>query len=185
MNIQSRTHLTLSVLLLSLLSVVGTSGCSKGTKKAEAPVAGVDGGAGDGVAGDAIPDGAQTFPAGSADSISFQNIQDALNVRVIYFDYDSSRIHPDQVKVVKAHGQFLSQNPDARVTLEGHADERGSREYNLALGERRAIAVKRQLVLLGTSEQQILVKSYGEERPAALGNNEISWRQNRRVEILY
>ena len=80
---------------------------------------------------------------------------------------------------------YLSQNRGTTVTLEGHADERGSREYNLALGERRAQSIKQQMLLLGASAGQIRLVSYGEERPAVDGHDDYSWQQNRRVEILY
>ena len=87
--------------------------------------------------------------------------------------------------VVEAHAQYLTRNASATITLEGHADERGSREYNLALGERRAQSVKQQMMLLGASGSQIRIVSYGEERPAVDGHDDYSWQQNRRVEILY
>lgn len=108
-----------------------------------------------------------------------------LSTRVIYFDYDSSVIRSEYRPVVEAHARYLASFPDTLVTLEGHADERGSREYNLALGERRANAVRRQLVLLGASAGQIRVTSYGEERPVAEGHDESAYSLNRRVEVLY
>ncbi len=108
-----------------------------------------------------------------------------LSVRVIYFDYDSANIRSDFAGTVSAHAGYLAANPGASVTLEGHADERGSREYNLALGERRALAVRRQLVLLGASAGQVKAVSYGEERPAVDGHDEQSYGLNRRVELVY
>ena len=108
-----------------------------------------------------------------------------LAVRVIYFDYDSSNIREDFQETVAAHAAYLTANPTTSVTLEGHADERGSREYNLALGERRALAVRRQLVLLGASAGQIRTVSYGEERPVVDGHDEESYALNRRVELVY
>lgn len=108
-----------------------------------------------------------------------------LSVRVIYFDYDSSNVRADFRDTVAAHAAYLEANPSVSVSLEGHADERGSREYNLALGEQRALAVRRQLVLLGASAGQIRPVSYGEERPINDGHNEDSYALNRRVEILY
>jgi peptidoglycan-associated lipoprotein len=105
--------------------------------------------------------------------------------RVIYFDFDSSDIRNEYVDVIAAHGKFLASNATVRVRLEGHTDERGSREYNIGLGERRAQAVKRALMLQGVQESQITTVSYGEERPAALGNDEAAWSKNRRVEIVY
>lgn len=108
-----------------------------------------------------------------------------LSVRVIYFDYDSSNIRADFQSVVEAHARYLAAHPNVSITLEGHADERGSREYNLALGERRALGVRRQLVLLGASASQAQTVSYGEERPVADGHDESAYSLNRRVEIVY
>ena len=109
----------------------------------------------------------------------------AFAIRIIYFAYDSSRIQPQFNEVIEAHADYLARNPEARVFLEGHADERGSREYNLALGERRSLRVKQQMVLLGAGASQIRTSSYGEERPADGDHNERAWAKNRRVEILY
>ena len=111
--------------------------------------------------------------------------QSPLSVRVIYFEYDSSEIRPEYRQAIEAHAAYLAANPSTNITLEGHADERGSREYNLALGERRADSVKRQMNLLGASTNQIRTVSYGEERPAIDGHDETAWSENRRVEILY
>jgi peptidoglycan-associated lipoprotein len=105
--------------------------------------------------------------------------------RVIYFDFDSSEIRTEFVEVISTHGRFLAANSAARVRLEGHTDERGSREYNIGLAERRAQTVRRALILQGARESQIATVSYGEERPAAAGSNEQAWALNRRVEILY
>lgn len=108
-----------------------------------------------------------------------------LATRVIYFEFDSSEVLPQYRSVVEAHAKYLASTPNAVVTLEGHADERGSREYNLALGERRANAVKSQMTLLGAGNNQIKVVSYGEERPAVEGHDEAAWSKNRRVEFRY
>lgn len=108
-----------------------------------------------------------------------------LYKKVIYFDYDSSEIRADNQATVQAHAAYLAAHPQTTITLEGHTDERGSREYNLALGERRALAVRRQLVLLGATAGQIKTISYGEERAAATGHDESSYSQNRRAELVY
>ncbi len=108
-----------------------------------------------------------------------------LSVRIIYFEYDSSDVKSEDRTTVEAHAAYLVENPDTIITLEGHADERGSREYNLALGERRALTVKRQMTLIGASADQIRTVSYGEERPAIDEHDDYSWSQNRRVEIIY
>jgi len=108
-----------------------------------------------------------------------------LAKRTVYFEYDRSVVLEQDRSILEAHAQYLSQNPGAAVTLEGHSDERGTREYNLALGERRANSVRQFMSLLGASGQQLRTVSFGEERPAARGNNEEAWAQNRRVEIIY
>ncbi len=108
-----------------------------------------------------------------------------LSKRIIYFDFDSSEVRLDSQDTVIAHGQFLSGNPGAKVRLEGHTDERGSREYNLGLGERRAQSISQILKLQGVAVIQIEMISYGEELPAAYGHDEESWQLNRRVEIVY
>ena len=104
---------------------------------------------------------------------------------VVYFDYDRAEIKPEFVPVVAAHAKFLNGGANRRVRLEGHSDERGSREYNIGLGERRAQAVRRALMLQGAGDQQIATVSYGEERPVATRTEEARWAQNRRVEIIY
>jgi peptidoglycan-associated lipoprotein len=104
---------------------------------------------------------------------------------VVYFDYDQADIKPEFNTMLEAHGRFLAGNPSAQVRLEGHSDERGSREYNIGLGERRAQSVRRVLLLQGATATQVSTVSYGEERPAATGSDEESWRLNRRVELVY
>jgi len=108
-----------------------------------------------------------------------------LSKRVIYFDFDKAEIRADSQPVVAAHAAFLAKNPSQKVRLEGHADERGSREYNIGLGERRGQAVRRALLLLGVAELQLSTVSYGEERPAVAGSDEQAYALNRRVEIVY
>lgn len=104
---------------------------------------------------------------------------------VVFFDFDSYELRPDDADVAARHGIQLADNPGWNVRLEGHADERGSREYNIGLGERRAQAVRRVLMLQGAQPSQISTVSFGEERPVALGSNEEAWSQNRRVEFKY
>ena len=105
--------------------------------------------------------------------------------RIVYFDFDRSDIRADSQSVVAAHAAYLSKNPAQKVRLEGHADERGSREYNIGLGERRGQAVRRALLLQGVAETQLSTVSYGEERPAVAGSDEQAYAANRRVEIVY
>lgn len=104
---------------------------------------------------------------------------------VVHFDFDSYELRPDDADIAARHGLQLAENPGLTVRLEGHADERGSREYNIGLGERRAQAVRRVLMLQGAQPSQIATVSFGEERPAALGSDEDAWAQNRRVEFKY
>jgi peptidoglycan-associated lipoprotein len=108
-----------------------------------------------------------------------------LSKRIVYFDFDSSAVRADSQSVVAAHARYLAANPSQKVRLEGHADERGSREYNIGLGERRGQAVRRALMLSGVAEAQLSTVSYGEERPAAAGSDEQAYALNRRVEIVY
>jgi peptidoglycan-associated lipoprotein len=108
-----------------------------------------------------------------------------LAKRSVFFDFDSFVVKPEYQSVVETHGKFLVANPGRKVTIEGHADERGSREYNLALGQKRAEAVKARLRLLGVAEVQIETVSFGEEKPMATGSDEAAWAQNRRADLNY
>jgi peptidoglycan-associated lipoprotein len=105
--------------------------------------------------------------------------------RVIYFDFDSNAIKPEFQSLVDGHARFLKANPQRHVFLEGHTDERGTREYNLALGQRRAEAVRNALKLLGVQDSQMEAVSFGKEKPANPASNEEAWSKNRRVEISY
>ena len=108
-----------------------------------------------------------------------------LASRVIYFEYDSAKVNDESLALLEAHGNFIAGNGNVYVRLEGHADERGSREYNIALGDRRAQSVRRILLFQGASTDQLDTISYGEERPAQLGHDDAAWTQNRRVELVY
>ncbi len=105
--------------------------------------------------------------------------------RIIFFDYDSYVIKADAQQLVEAHARFLRANPQRRVSIEGHTDERGGREYNLALGQRRSEAVRRALALLGVNDSQMEAVSFGKEKPAVMGSDEAAFAQNRRAEIAY
>ncbi|MCS3904191.1 peptidoglycan-associated lipoprotein [Methylohalomonas lacus] len=174
--------------LLLLLVIALVAGCGGTQEKDERSAEVVDGtDSGESMDGDA-EGGASASGAGEAGKFSGDALDDPsspLSQRSIYFDYDSSEIRSEYRPIIEAHAEYLAQNSDTRVTLEGNTDERGSREYNLALGERRAESVKRQMVLLGASAGQIKVVSYGEERPVADGHDEEAWRLNRRVDIVY
>jgi peptidoglycan-associated lipoprotein len=108
-----------------------------------------------------------------------------LAKRVIYFQYDSYEVAPEYQSVVSSHANYLASHPEQDVVLEGHADERGSPEYNIALGEQRAKAVLRMMQLQGVGNGQVRIVSFGEEKPSDGGHDESSWQQNRRVEISY
>lgn len=108
-----------------------------------------------------------------------------LSQRVVFFEFNSSQVTDEGRQVIEAHSNYLVTNPDARVTLEGHADERGTREYNLALGEQRADSVQQIMALIGVEVAQLELVSYGEERPLVEGHDDVSWSQNRRVEFIY
>ena len=186
----------LGVVLVPLL-LLGACGATGGAKKgggaATGGTAGTETtdssastspfGAGGGVDVTPLPGagGADTLPA--IDPLD--DPSSPLAKRVIYFDYDSNNIRAEDRATIEAHAQYLSRHGDLKVALEGHADERGSREYNIALGERRANAVRDVMSLLGVSSAQISTVSYGEERPAVLGDDESAWRMNRRVELVY
>lgn len=126
--------------------------------------------------------------AGSATSVGDNDAalaaERALTNNVVYFDYDQSTIRSEYQGVVDAFGKYLLANPTAKVRLEGHADERGTTEYNIALGERRANAVQSALTAQGVAPAQMSVISYGEERPVATGSDEAAYAQNRRVQII-
>lgn len=105
--------------------------------------------------------------------------------RVIYFDYDKSELRPEFLDIVASHGRFLAQNPSGQIRLEGHTDERGTREYNIALGESRANTIARMLQLQGVDAAQSRTVSYGEELPVDEAHNSDAWAKNRRVNVIY
>jgi peptidoglycan-associated lipoprotein len=126
---------------------------------------------------DGVQDGQQIDPNSIAGKAPLE--------RVIYFDYDKAELRPEFLDIVAQHGRFLAQNPDGRVRLEGHTDERGTREYNIALGEARAKTIARMLQLQGVSSAQTRTVSYGEELPVDDAHNNDAWAKNRRVNIIY
>jgi peptidoglycan-associated lipoprotein len=163
--------------IYSLAIVALIAGCSSGTKLNETPVTDRggqgSGGAASGVAPVSIDQSAQTAqgPVGVA--------------RIVYFDFDSYTVKPEFQSLIDGHARFLKANPQRHISIEGHTDERGGREYNLALGQKRSEAVRRALVLLGVSDSQIEAVSFGKEKPAVQGTGEEVWAQNRRAEITY
>ena len=132
--------------------------------------------------------GATTTGVGAYGDLSIEALNDPnspLSQRVIYFAFDSSEVAEQDRPLVEAHAAFLVANPTVKVSVEGHTDERGSREYNIGLGERRAQAVRRMLMIQGVPSDQISTVSFGEERPVAFGSSESDYAQNRRVEFTY
>ena len=164
-------------------------GCSS-TPTTEAPVEdrSAAGAAGAG-AGGAQTGGAQgAGVSGSATAGARNPLRDPgsiLSKRSIYFDFDSFVVKDEYRPLVEAHARYLQQNRTARMTIQGNTDERGSREYNIALGQKRADAVKRMMLLLGATDSQIETVSYGEERPKNAGHDESAWAENRRDDIVY
>jgi len=135
------------------------------------PVTGTTGGSG--VVGNKDESGAAALKTG------------VLKERSIYFDYDKDSVKSDFTALVQAHAKFLVEHKTRKVRLEGNADERGSREYNMALGQRRANAVKQALNVLGVANDRMETVSFGEDKPKATGHDEAAWAQNRRVDIVY
>jgi len=163
------------------------SGCPKKHNVIEPPTAGTQvpgsGNVGEGAStsaraldGDASAQGADGMGA---------NATGPLAKKVIYFDFDKSEIKSEYADLVTAHARNLTSHPNLRMKLEGNTDERGTREYNIGLGERRAQAVRRALMLQGVAESQLTTVSFGAERPAVEGDDEAAWAQNRRVELVY
>ena len=130
----------------------------------------------------ASPSGA---PSGSMSGTMASNAPGAPSARSVYYDFDKSDIKPQDEKLIEANADYLRQHPGVKVRVEGNADERGSKEYNLALGQRRAEGVAKAMKLLGVNDQRIEAVSYGEEKPKAKGHDEQAWAQNRRSDIVY
>jgi peptidoglycan-associated lipoprotein len=168
---------------LALFAAVALAGCASSVKLDEPPVesrtpgAGGAGGAGSGAAG-----GAPQSQVGNVDLTKQQGAGNGVP-KIVYFDFDSFVVKDEFRPVVEAHAKQLSGDRAKRVVIEGHTDERGGREYNLALGQKRAEAVAKSLSLLGAQTTQVEAVSYGEERPAATGSDETAWAQNRRAEL--
>jgi len=177
---QVSRHRALVVLLVAAALTLGA--CAGNKPKPEAPA----GSAEANPAGAAGAGGSTSASAaGGVEQETAGPQAGLLAQRVVYFDFDSAEIKGTGTDVVAAHAKYLAANPAARVRLEGHTDERGSREYNIGLGERRAQSVRRALLLQGAADGQISTVSYGEERPAVPGHNEAAWAKNRRTEIVY
>ena len=168
--------------------VLGLVGCGSGVKLDDVPVADR---AGTAVTGPATTDASKTpgtdgraVPPVSVDSQA-SGQPPASVARVVYFDYDSYVIRPEFATALEGHAKFLKADAKRKVILEGHTDERGGREYNLALGQKRAEAVRRSLAILGVSDAQQEAVSFGKEKPAVMGSDEAAFAKNRRVELTY
>jgi peptidoglycan-associated lipoprotein len=160
-------------ILFTAMLVTGLGACAKKAVKPTPPPQQAD-------TTDTTPmDNSGRYKVGDLDTDS------CLRQRVVYFDLDRTEIKPEFSAQIACHAEYLRQFPNARVTLEGHADERGTREYNLGLGERRGNAVDSAISAAGASASQLNVVSYGEERPVDRGHDESAWSKNRRVEIVY
>jgi peptidoglycan-associated lipoprotein len=170
------------LIVLMLVAAVGSAACASKKPKTGAPASSeVTNGADSAGAGS---DAANGGSVGSDDETAGPQ-GGLLAKRIVYFDFDSSDIKGEGTDVVAAHAKYLASHASTRVRLEGNTDDRGSREYNIGLGERRAQAVRRALLLQGATEAQLATVSYGAERPAVVGNDESAWAKNRRVEIVY
>ena len=181
--------LLISVLALSVAAcgerikpdeeTTGDSNAATDNASAGATAGGINSGTGAG--GTALEGG--KLVSYEKDAINDQN--NVLSEKIVYFAFDSNSVADDYVELVKHHGKYLSFNANASVRLEGHADERGTREYNVALAEKRAQSVKQLMLYEGAGNDQISIISYGEEKPIAFGHDDESMSLNRRVEIVY
>jgi peptidoglycan-associated lipoprotein len=174
----------LSIALLA--TAVLLAGCPKKNTTVESPSQGstVPGAQGEGAGAGG---GTTTTPLGDAGAGGAAGMETTgpLAKHTIYFDFDKSEIKPEFAEVIAVHAKNLTAHPNLKLRLEGNTDERGTREYNIGLGERRAQAVRRALMLQGVAESQLTTVSYGAERPAAEGDDESAWALNRRVDMVY
>jgi peptidoglycan-associated lipoprotein len=175
-------------IVLTVAVALVLSACGSSVKLDNVPVED-KGGTTVGTSADAgKPDGSGVAKSGVATVDLDKASQEAFmksTTRTVYFDYDSFVIRSEFQPVIEAHAKFLKSDKARKVTLEGHTDERGGREYNLALGQKRAEAVRKALVLQGVADSQLEAVSFGKEKPAVLGNSEAALEKNRRTEISY
>ena len=194
MKFLGNTNAFAAVLLASVLAACGTSdgvstapsGAQGGSSGATAPGASAAGaGSAATATGTQVGQSDMQMPAEPGRGASGEWLGGPQGTLVIYFDYDRSAIREEYSEILLAHGAWLAANPQGRLRLEGHADERGTPEYNLALGSRRANSVAQVLNALGADNDQWTSLSFGEERPAEDAANEAAWSKNRRVELIY
>ena len=160
-------------LTLGMLAIGMLAACSSGVKTSENAKAGAIG----------IPPNPIAVAQVTVDPLNDPN--SPLAKRHVYFDFDSYSVKGGDQPLLQAHARYLSAPPQRHVLIQGNTDERGTSEYNLALGEKRAEAVRRELTLLGVSDSQIEAVSLGKEKPVALGHDEASWAKNRRADLVY
>lgn len=168
--------------LFAAFSAVVLSGCSSTPSGPEQSGAAVENRAGDDASRIA---NVQTDGLDARALAELRDPKSVLSKRSVYFDYDRFDIKTEYKDLVGAHAKFISEHKAAKVLIQGNTDERGSREYNLALGQKRADAVKKGLALLGAKEEQLEAVSLGEEKPKSEGHDEAAWAENRRSDILY
>jgi len=172
----SNTHLAAGALAVTLLSA-----CAGPSSQSASAANGLQSGTRT-TAGDALASGRP--PQGEAST--YQDPNNLLSLkRSVYFDFDRYTVAESFRPTVRMHAAYLSKHRDQKIRIEGNADENGSREYNLALGQKRAAAVRNALMVFGVSDAQIEAVSWGKERPKALGHDEASWAENRRADIKY
>ncbi len=172
---------TLIAILLTTFILFVVTGCASPA---------LDGRGDDSVTSEAdVTDDGTTSGVGEGESVEGEGLADSepapLDTRTIHFDFDESIVSEKGQVIIQAHAEVLVSNPDATIIIAGHADERGTREYNLALGDQRAVAVSRYFQEFGVDASRINVISYGEEQPAVMESNEEAWRLNRRAEFDY
>ena len=173
-------------LLLALLTATALAACSSTPlEDTKAPVESRSGSAVTGGSGGAGASGTAQSRVAPVDLAANDGASMGNLARIIYFDFDSYVVKDDFRATVEANAKVLTGNRTRKASIEGHTDERGGREYNLALGQKRAEAVARSLTLLGATATQLEAVSFGEERPAATGSDEAAWAKNRRAEITY
>ena len=173
-----------SAIVVAALSVL-VAGCSSvklDEEQKPAPIVDASKGAGDGADARAVV----PVAADSTRGIDpFTDPNNPLSKKSVYFDFDSFNVKSEYQPLVEAHGKYLAANAGRQIKIEGNTDERGGREYNLALGQKRAEAVKQRLLLMGARDGQIETVSFGKEKPRATGSTEEAWAQNRRADIVY
>jgi peptidoglycan-associated lipoprotein len=165
---------------LIMTSVVVLAACSSPVKLNNAPVVERNSTA---AAAAADPRQVSTVNTGSTDPLN--DPQGVLAMRSVYFDFDSYAVRGSETAVIQNHSQYLNKNKNRKVLIQGNTDDRGGAEYNLALGQKRAEAVRKSMTLLGVSESQMEAVSLGKEKPKAQDSNEAAWAENRRADIVY